>query len=85
MVLISNRTGTNFAQQHDTHVNLPGYVSSNSEQDGTHRWIHDPADEGEEKRVEGISLKETLRVHDAPMGPLEEEEECSRVEAEEVL
>ncbi|XP_060113033.1 parathyroid hormone 2 receptor [Heteronotia binoei] len=85
MVLISNRVCKNFAQQYDTHADLPGYVSSNSEQDGTHHWIHDPADEGEEKRVDGISLKENLRLHDAHMRPLEEEEECSRAEAEEVL
>ncbi|XP_077175020.1 parathyroid hormone 2 receptor isoform X2 [Paroedura picta] len=85
MALIPNRAGKTFPQPQDAPVNLPGYVSSNSEQDALPHWAHDPADDGEEKRVDGISLKETLRLHDSHMGPLEEEEECSRAEAEEVL
>uniref|UniRef100_A0A4X2K8M4 Parathyroid hormone 2 receptor n=1 Tax=Vombatus ursinus TaxID=29139 RepID=A0A4X2K8M4_VOMUR len=61
LVLISGKAPKNINRQPDSHVNLPGYVRSNSEQDCLHQWIHEEPNENEEKQVDAISLKECLK------------------------
>uniref|UniRef100_A0A674I3Q0 Parathyroid hormone 2 receptor n=1 Tax=Terrapene triunguis TaxID=2587831 RepID=A0A674I3Q0_9SAUR len=61
MVLISSKVCRNASRQNEAHMNLPGYVRSNSEQDCVHHWVHEEANEDEEKQVDDISLKESLR------------------------
>ncbi|XP_020864415.1 parathyroid hormone 2 receptor [Phascolarctos cinereus] len=62
LVLISGKAPKNVNRQPDSHVNLPGYVRSNSEQDCLHQWIHEEPNENEEKQVDAISLKECLKA-----------------------
>ncbi|XP_069841415.1 parathyroid hormone 2 receptor isoform X3 [Dendropsophus ebraccatus] len=45
----------------DGHMNLPGYVRSNSDQECLPQWIQEEANEDDEKQVDDISLKETLK------------------------
>ncbi|XP_061463819.1 parathyroid hormone 2 receptor isoform X2 [Rhineura floridana] len=86
MGMISSRDCKNVARQNDTQINLPGYVRSNSEQDCVHHWVHEEADEDEDKKLDGISLKEPFRLQDHHIGSLEdEEEEENRVDAEAAL
>ncbi|XP_044523442.1 parathyroid hormone 2 receptor isoform X1 [Gracilinanus agilis] len=61
LVLISGKVSRNVNKQPESHVNLPGYVRSNSEQDCLHQWIHEEPNENEEKQVDAISLKECLK------------------------
>ncbi|XP_007501888.1 parathyroid hormone 2 receptor isoform X2 [Monodelphis domestica] len=61
LVLISGKVSRNVSKPPDSHVNLPGYVRSNSEQDCLHQWIHEEPNENEEKQVDAISLKECLK------------------------
>ncbi|XP_062971943.1 parathyroid hormone 2 receptor [Elgaria multicarinata webbii] len=84
VVLISSRACRSVTRQNDTHVNLPGYVRSNSEQDCVQHWIHEAADE--EKKVDAISLRKPDTLQDDPTGSLEEkEEEEIRMEGEAAL
>lgn len=61
MVLISSKVSRSVSKQADGHINLPGYVRSNSDQDCLPHWIQEEANEEDEKQVDDISLKETLR------------------------
>ncbi|CAI9601134.1 unnamed protein product, partial [Staurois parvus] len=61
MVLISSKVSRSVSKQVDGHMNLPGYVRSNSDQDCLPQWIQEEANEEDEKQVDDISLKETLR------------------------
>lgn len=61
MVLISSKVGRSVSKQAEGHMNLPGYVRSNSDQDCLPQWIQEEANEEEEKQVDDISLKESLR------------------------
>ncbi|XP_039349474.1 parathyroid hormone 2 receptor isoform X5 [Mauremys reevesii] len=78
MVLISSKVCRNASRQNEAHMNLPGYVRSNSEQDCVHHWVHEEADE--EKQVDDISLKESFRPQGSSTEP-----EGNRVEMEEAL
>uniref|UniRef100_A0A8C3SUL0 Parathyroid hormone 2 receptor n=1 Tax=Chelydra serpentina TaxID=8475 RepID=A0A8C3SUL0_CHESE len=80
MVLISSKVCRNASRQNEAHMNLPGYVRSNSEQDCVHHWVHEEANEDEEKQVDDISLKESLRPRGSRTDP-----EGNRVEMEEAL
>ncbi|XP_034641959.1 parathyroid hormone 2 receptor [Trachemys scripta elegans] len=80
MVLISSKVCRNASRQNEAHMNLPGYVRSNSEQDCVHHWVHEEANEDEEKQVDDISLKESLRPQGSSTDP-----EGNRVEMEEAL
>lgn len=85
MMLFSNRVfKTSVSRQTDTHMNLPGYVRSNSEQDCMQYWVHEESVEDREKMVDGVSLKGSVRLQDAQTIPLEEGEK-SRADIEEVL
>ncbi|XP_075034732.1 parathyroid hormone 2 receptor [Mixophyes fleayi] len=80
MVLISSKVSRSVSKQVDGHMILPGYVRSNSDQDCLPRWIQEEANEDEEKQVDDISLKETLRpLH------MSTEAEVNRNEIEETL
>ncbi|KAJ6624283.1 hypothetical protein lerEdw1_014824, partial [Lerista edwardsae] len=83
VALISSRACKNITRHSHSHVNLPGYVRSNSEQDCIHHWVHEEADEDEEKKLDGISLKESFRLQDSHASPPKEKE--SNGEAEEGL
>ncbi|XP_074047588.1 parathyroid hormone 2 receptor isoform X2 [Macrotis lagotis] len=61
LVLISDKGSRKVNRQSDSHVNLPGYVRSNSEQDCLQQWTHEEPNENEEKQVDAISLKEYLK------------------------
>ncbi|EMP24300.1 Parathyroid hormone 2 receptor, partial [Chelonia mydas] len=80
MVLISSKVCRNASRQNEAHMNLPGYVRSNSEQDCVHHWVREEANENEEKQVDDISLKESLRPRGSSTDP-----EQNRVEMEEAL
>ncbi|XP_025972104.1 parathyroid hormone 2 receptor isoform X3 [Dromaius novaehollandiae] len=58
-LLISSKASRNTSRQSEPHVNLPGYVRSNSEQDCVQHWVHK---EGGEKELDDASLKETLML-----------------------
>ncbi|KAM4697824.1 parathyroid hormone 2 receptor [Rhinophrynus dorsalis] len=80
MVLISSKISRSVSRPTDGHMNLPGYVRSNSDQDCLPQWIQEETNEEEEKQVDDISLKENLR-------PLKmcTEVEVNRNEIEETL
>lgn len=80
VALISSRTCKNVSRHNNSHINLPGYVRSNSE---LHQWVHEEADEDEEKKLDGISLKENPRLQGNHTAHHKEEE--SKAEVEEVL
>ncbi|XP_074163798.1 parathyroid hormone 2 receptor [Sminthopsis crassicaudata] len=71
LVLISGKAPRNVNRQPDSHVNLPGYVRSNSEQDCLHQGNYEEPNENEEKQVDAISLKECLK----PVGTIKDAEE----------
>ncbi|XP_053139748.1 parathyroid hormone 2 receptor isoform X3 [Hemicordylus capensis] len=74
MLTISSRACKNVTRQNDTYINLPGYVRSKSEQDCIPHWVHEEVDEGEEEKLDGISLKGSFRFQDNHTGPRKEEE-----------
>uniref|UniRef100_A0A8C5Q1E1 Parathyroid hormone 2 receptor n=2 Tax=Leptobrachium leishanense TaxID=445787 RepID=A0A8C5Q1E1_9ANUR len=78
MVLISSKVSRSVNKQVDGHMTLPGYVRSNSDQDCLPQWIQEEANE--EKQVDDISLKETIR----PV-QMSTEAEVNRSEVEEML
>ncbi|XP_069471714.1 parathyroid hormone 2 receptor isoform X1 [Ambystoma mexicanum] len=80
MVLISSKVSRSVSKQPDGHIHLPGYVRSNSDQDCVPQWIQEENIEDDEKKVDDISLKETLR----PM-QIGAEMQVNRDEIEEVL
>ncbi|XP_069841414.1 parathyroid hormone 2 receptor isoform X2 [Dendropsophus ebraccatus] len=61
MVLISSKVSRSVGKPVDGHMNLPGYVRSNSDQECLPQWIQEEANEDDEKQVDDISLKETLK------------------------
>lgn len=61
MVLISSKVSRSVSKQADGHINLPGYVRSNSDHDCLPQWIQEETNEDEEKQVDDISLKEKQR------------------------
>ncbi|OCT61373.1 parathyroid hormone 2 receptor [Xenopus laevis] len=61
MVLISSKVSRSVSKQADGHMNLPGYVRSNSDHDCLPQWIQEETNENEEKQVDDISLKEKQR------------------------
>ncbi|XP_048725876.2 parathyroid hormone 2 receptor isoform X2 [Caretta caretta] len=80
VVLISSKVCRNASRQNEAHMNLPGYVRSNTEQDCVHHWVREEANENEEEQVDDISLKESLRPRGSSTDP-----ERNRVEMEEAL
>uniref|UniRef100_A0A8C6VSH5 Parathyroid hormone 2 receptor n=1 Tax=Naja naja TaxID=35670 RepID=A0A8C6VSH5_NAJNA len=60
MRVVSSKACRNGPGQNDAHINLPGYVRSNSEHDCMPQWAQEEADE-EEKRLDGISLNKPSR------------------------
>ncbi|XP_068931205.1 parathyroid hormone 2 receptor [Petaurus breviceps papuanus] len=71
LVLIPGKAPRNVNRQSDSHINLPGYVRSNSEQDCAHQWIHEEPNENEEKQVDTILLKECLKPGETIRDPEE--------------
>nr|XP_033800182.1 parathyroid hormone 2 receptor isoform X2 [Geotrypetes seraphini] len=61
MVLISSKVCRSISKQPEGHVILPGYVRSNSDHECLPQWIEEETNEDEEKQVDDISLKETLK------------------------
>ncbi|XP_029463781.1 parathyroid hormone 2 receptor [Rhinatrema bivittatum] len=80
MVLISSKVCQSVSEQPEVHVNLPGYVRSNSDHECLPQWIKEKTNEDEEKQVDDISLKETLRPRQ-----MSTDSEINREETEEVL
>ncbi|XP_041432578.1 parathyroid hormone 2 receptor [Xenopus laevis] len=80
MVLISSKVSRSVSKQGDGHLNLPGYVRSNSDHDCLPQWIQEETNEDEEKQVDDISLKEKQR----PL-QMSAEVEVNRNEIEETL
>lgn len=83
VALISSRACKNVTRHSHSHINLPGYVRSNSEQDCIHHWVHEEADGEEEKKLDCISLKGSFRLQDNHTSLPKEKE--SKGEAEDVL
>ncbi|XP_043852182.1 parathyroid hormone 2 receptor [Dromiciops gliroides] len=71
LVLISDKAPRNVNRQSDSHVNLPGYVRSNSEQDCLHQWIQEEPNENGGKQVDAILLKECLKPVETVTDPEE--------------
>lgn len=80
MRLVSSKACRNGPGQNDAHINLPGYVRSNSEHDCIPQWAQEEADEEEEKRLDGISLNKPSRLQNNYACFLEEE--ANQVETE---
>ncbi|GAB5575937.1 parathyroid hormone 2 receptor isoform X3 [Prionailurus iriomotensis] len=80
MVLISGKATKTAGHQPDSHVTLPGYVWSNSEQDCLPHLIHEEAKEGNARRGDEIPMAESPRPLEFNPDP-----EGSRGETEDVL
>lgn len=80
MVLISGKATKTASRQPDSHVTLPGYVRSNSEQDCLPHLIHEETKEGNGRRGDEIPMEESSR-------PLEcnPDAEGSKGEMEDIL
>lgn len=81
MRLVSSKACRNGPGQIDAHINLPGYVRSNSERDCMPQWAQEEADEEEEKRLDGISLNKPSRLQNNHACFLEEEANQMEIEA----
>ncbi|XP_078539809.1 parathyroid hormone 2 receptor [Lissotriton helveticus] len=79
MVLISSKVSRSVTKQAEGHMNLPGYVRSNSDQDCVPQWIQEENNEEDEKKVDDISLKETLRPLQAGAEPEVNKEDIEEV------
>ncbi|XP_069323867.1 parathyroid hormone 2 receptor isoform X1 [Eulemur rufifrons] len=80
MMLVSGRAAKGAGRQPDSHVTLPGYVGSNSEQDCLPHSIHEETREGCGKQGNAIPMEESSR----PVAFNPDTEGC-RVETEDVL
>ncbi|XP_049470978.1 parathyroid hormone 2 receptor isoform X2 [Panthera uncia] len=80
MVLISGKATKTAGHQPDSHVTLPGYVWSNSEQDCLPHLIHEETKEGNARRGDEIPMAESPRPLEFNPDP-----EGSRGETEDVL
>ncbi|KAG8124678.1 hypothetical protein E2320_019905 [Naja naja] len=80
MRVVSSKACRNGPGQNDAHINLPGYVRSNSEHDCMPQWAQEEADE-EEKRLDGISLNKPSRRQNNRACFLEEEANQMEIEA----
>ncbi|KAF6362040.1 parathyroid hormone 2 receptor [Rhinolophus ferrumequinum] len=80
MVLISGKATKTASRQPDSHVTLPGYVRSNSEQDCLPHLIHEETKEGTGRQGDEIPMEESSR-------PLEcnPDAEGSKGEMEDIL
>ncbi|XP_021558894.1 parathyroid hormone 2 receptor isoform X1 [Neomonachus schauinslandi] len=80
LVLIAGKTTRTAGRQPDSHVTLPGYVWSNSEQDCLPRTIHEETKEGNARLGEEIAMVESPRPLEFNPDP-----QGSRGETEDVL
>ncbi|KAF3824187.1 hypothetical protein GH733_008472 [Mirounga leonina] len=80
LVLIAGKTTRTAGRQPDSHMTLPGYVWSNSEQDCLPRTIHEETKEGNARLGEEIAMVESPRPLEFNPGP-----QGSRGETEDVL
>ncbi|XP_019508486.1 PREDICTED: parathyroid hormone 2 receptor isoform X2 [Hipposideros armiger] len=80
MVLVSAKATKTTSRQPDSHVTLPGYVWSNSEQDCPQHLIHEEAKEGNGRQRDEMSMVESSRPSERNPDP-----EGSKGETEDVL
>uniref|UniRef100_A0ABM5EM02 Parathyroid hormone 2 receptor n=1 Tax=Pogona vitticeps TaxID=103695 RepID=A0ABM5EM02_9SAUR len=81
MILISSRACKNVSRPNDTHINLPGYVRSNSEQDCLSHGVHEEANEDEEGKLGAFPPQKPLRLQNNHTGSPEEKENQVEIEA----
>lgn len=68
-VLISGKAAKTAGPQPDSHVTLPGYVWSNSEQDCLPHLIHEEAQESNGRQGDEIPMEESSRRLDFNLDP----------------
>lgn len=79
MVLISGKATKTAIRQPDSHVTLPGYVWSNSEQDCLPHSIHEETKEGNRRQGDEIPMESSRPLECNP------DAEGSKGEMEDVL
>lgn len=72
MVLISSKVTRMTSLQPDSHVTLPGYVWSNSEQDCLPHSIHEETKEGNGRQGDEIPMRESSKTLEGSKGEMED-------------
>uniref|UniRef100_F7EXI2 Parathyroid hormone 2 receptor n=1 Tax=Ornithorhynchus anatinus TaxID=9258 RepID=F7EXI2_ORNAN len=70
MVLLTSKSSRTASRQAEPHMNLPGYVRSNSEQETLPPWIHGDTTEDVGTGVGDQSRKETMKPVDVSSNPV---------------